>query len=788
MPRKPVKKTTTRKPTARSSQKRRSTSASARINHRLRAISSERKLDILGAVLVILGVIALLGFLGGQRQGLGGGILMLLGWIAGMGSLLFPLLLILLGLWYLVRNEPRFPMISAERMLGVVFLYLNILTWMHWFNDGSGKLSWDLAHGGQGGGYLGAFFNVLLTVAFGRGGALVVLVAWLLIALAFTFDLSIPDLFRKMTQPALKTGEYIAEKSTRLTDPLREKLEGGSQRKTRTSRPLFPNGDAHAQGFTPLGANGQHPAGKPGLKPGQPAQIPPDGKTESTLSSAQLARAFQSSESSLNWQLPQVDEILNPAIKAVLRQNVDQARARLIEETLGSFGAPVHVVEIHRGPTFTQFGVEPDFVQTRNGQMRVRVNKITSLADDLALALAAPRIRIQAPVPGRHYVGIEVPNEETELVSLREAVQNKSFQRLNAFLKFVLGKDVAGKPVAVDLASMPHLLIAGTTGSGKSVCINAILCCLLMERTPNELRLVMVDPKRVELTGYNGIPHLLTPVIVDTDKVVDTLKWMSREMDSRYKKFAEVGARNISDYNSTQPRKLPYIVVVIDELADLMMMAPEETERNLNRLAQLARATGIHVIIATQRPSVDVITGMIKANFPSRISFTVVSGVDSRVVLDQPGAERLMGRGDMLFQASDAPAPKRLQGVFVSNEEIQRLVQFWIDQRQQLLAQDPQASEKMPEKFFPSATLTQTPLFDRVTESGQDPLFEEAVAFVRQEERASISMLQRKLRIGYTRAARLVDSMEEKGIVGESESGSGVRPVLDFGDEDQPEE
>jgi S-DNA-T family DNA segregation ATPase FtsK/SpoIIIE len=524
------------------------------------------------------------------------------------------------------------------------------------------------------------------------------------------------------------------------------------------------------------------------LKIGQPAQIPPDGKTESTLSSAQLARAFQSSESSLNWQLPQVDEILNPAIKAVLRQNVDQARARLIEETLGSFGAPVHVVEIHRGPTFTQFGVEPDFVQTRNGQMRVRVNKITSLADDLALALAAPRIRIQAPVPGRHYVGIEVPNEETELVSLREAVQNKSFQRLNAFLKFVLGKDVAGKPVAVDLASMPHLLIAGTTGSGKSVCINAILCCLLMERTPNELRLVMVDPKRVELTGYNGIPHLLTPVIVDTDKVVDTLKWMSREMDSRYKKFAEVGARNISDYNSTQPRKLPYIVVVIDELADLMMMAPEETERNLNRLAQLARATGIHVIIATQRPSVDVITGMIKANFPSRISFTVVSGVDSRVVLDQPGAERLIGRGDMLFQASDAPAPKRLQGVFVSNEEIQRLVQFWIDQRQQLLAQDPQASEKMPEKFFPSATLTQTPLFDRVTELGQDPLFEEAVAFVRQEERASISMLQRKLRIGYTRAARLVDSMEEKGIVGESESGSGVRPVLDFGDEDQPEE
>ena len=500
-----------------------------------------------------------------------------------------------------------------------------------------------------------------------------------------------------------------------------------------------------------------------------------------------MARIFQSSASSIDWELPDYKEILNPAAKAVVRQNIDQERAKVIEETLNSFGAPAHVVEIHRGPTFTQFGVEPDFVQTRNGQMRVRVNKITSLSDDLALALAAPRIRIQAPVPGRRYIGIEVPNEETELVSLREGIQSKSFQRLNAFLKFVLGKDVAGKPVAVDLSTMPHLLIAGTTGSGKSVCINAILSCLLMERTPNELRLVMVDPKRVELTGYNGIPHLLTPVIVDSEKVVGTLQWMSREMDSRYKKFAEVGARNIDDFNSSQPAKLPYIVVVIDELADLMMMAPEETERNLNRLAQLARATGIHVIIATQRPSVDVITGMIKANFPSRISFTVVSGVDSRVVLDQPGAERLMGRGDMLFQAPDAPAPKRLQGVFVSNDEIQRLVKYWIDQAKQLTESDPEIREKMPQKVFPSATITQTPLFDKAPDPDEDPYLNQAIDIVRQEERASISMLQRKLSIGYTRAARLVDRLEEKGIIGEPAGGSGVRPVLDFGDEESEE-
>jgi S-DNA-T family DNA segregation ATPase FtsK/SpoIIIE len=735
-------------------------------------------LDILGVLLLILGVLSLLGFFGGSESSITGVINQFLGRVAGFGAILFPLLLIFLGLWFLVRNEQRFPMLSAERMLGVVLLFLNILSWLHWF-DGGG---WVLAKAGQGGGYLGAIFERLLVVALGEVGASVVLVAWLLLALAFTFDLSIPDLFRKMTQPAVKTGEFIAEKSNKGKDTLRG---DGDVSPAQKPKPIFRNGSTSPQGFTPL--NGK-PLKNMAVKKGDVVPAVSEQEAKPEVSGTQMARIFQSSESSLDWKLPNVDEILNPAIKAVVRQNVDQDRARVIEETLESFGAPAHVIEIHRGPTFTQFGVEPDLIQTRNGQMRVRVNKIASLADDLALALAASRIRIQAPVPGRHYIGIEVPNEETELVSLREGVESKSFQKLNAFLRFVLGKDVAGKPVAVDLATMPHLLIAGTTGSGKSVCINAILSCLLLDRTPNELRLVMVDPKRVELTGYNGIPHLLTPVIVDMEKVVGTLQWMSREMDSRYKKFAEVGARNISDYNSNQPQKLPYIVVVIDELADLMMMAPEETERNLNRLAQLARATGIHVIIATQRPSVDVLTGMIKANFPSRISFTVVSGVDSRVVLDQPGAEQLMGRGDMLFQAPDAPAPNRLQGVFVSNDEIQRLVQYWIDQKKALMKTDPQAVEKMPEKVYPSATLTQTPLFDKAPEPEEDPILEKAIELVRKEERASISMLQRKLGIGYTRAARIVDRMEEKGIIGESDSGSGVRPVLDFGDEDIEEE
>jgi S-DNA-T family DNA segregation ATPase FtsK/SpoIIIE len=776
-------KTTSRKSTSsrssRTSSRKRAPSRKSSVSSRLHRISTERRLDILGVLLLIFGVLSLLGFIGGSESPITGGINQVLGWVAGFGAILFPLLLIFLGLWFVVRNEQRFPMLSAERMLGVVLLYLNILSWLHWF-DGGG---WPLAKAGQGGGYLGAFFERLLVVALGEVGAAVVLVAWLLLALAFTFDLSIPDLFRKMTQPAVKTGEFIAEKSNKVTDSAQTDEDAPV---TIKNRRIFRNGDTPPQGFTPL--NGKPPRKSAPQKGNASAPAAAESDAKGEVNGAQMARVFQSSESSLDWKLPDVNEILNPAIKAVVRQNVDQDRARVIEETLESFGAPAHVVEIHRGPTFTQFGVEPDFIQTRNGQMRVRVNKITSLADDLALALAAQRIRVQAPVPGRHYIGIEVPNEETELVSLREGVESKSFQKLNAFLRFVLGKDVAGKPVSVDLAAMPHLLIAGTTGSGKSVCINAILSCLLLDRTPNELRLVMVDPKRVELTGYNGIPHLLTPVIVEMEKVVGTLQWMSREMDSRYKKFAEVGARNISDYNGSQPQKLPYIVVVIDELADLMMMAPEETERSLNRLAQLARATGIHVIIATQRPSVDVITGMIKANFPSRISFTVVSGVDSRVVLDQPGAESLMGRGDMLFQAPDAPAPKRLQGVFVANDEIQRLVQYWIDQKKALMETDPKGEEKMPQKVFPSATLTQTPLFDKAPEPNEDPYLEEAIQFVRKEERASISMLQRKMSIGYTRAARLIDRMEEKGIIGDSDSGSGVRPVLDFGDEDVEEE
>jgi S-DNA-T family DNA segregation ATPase FtsK/SpoIIIE len=368
-------------------------------------------------------------------------------------------------------------------------------------------------------------------------------------------------------------------------------------------------------------------------------------------------------------------------------------------------------------------------------------------------------------------------------VSLKDIINSTAYQNLKSPLKLAFGKDVAGNAIAADLTAMPHLLIAGTTGAGKSVSINSILTTFLLNKTPDELRLILVDPKRVELTGYNGIPHLLSPVIVDAEHVVGALEWMLREMDSRYRKFSETGTRNIADYNShckrTHERELPYILVVIDELADLMLLAPDETERTITRLAQLARATGIHLIIATQRPSTDILTGLIKANFPARIAFAVASGVDSRVILDQPGAERLLGRGDMLFQAPDAAAPVRIQGAFVSDVEINRLTAYW---RGFTVTKGAPERPDQPAAFQTKkgVPLKQAPLWEEMEEEKElDPKFDQAVEIVKDEGQASISMLQRKMRIGYTRAARMIDKMEEKGIVSEPDPKTQIRDILD---------
>ena len=723
-----------------------------------RNLSPERKLDIFGVTLALAGLFTLLSLLSSQRGLLTQLWVDLLIQIAGWGAYLIPAALILIGLWLVFRNIERLPLLSPERLVGILLLYINLLSWIHLISGGGLPLTPEE----PGGGFLGGLFTRLLVGGLGTAGAAVALAAWLLIALALTLDLSIPEMIAWL-HSFLKANQS-AQSHPQKSHPAVSSSQGNEDEE----EPVLPS---DFQPFHPVQTSSQ-PAAK---------------RTRPTVDSAvseklprvpSVSKTAPEEPASSTWILPALDAILDPATPQAIQTSSDHDRARIIEETLKSFGAPAHVVEIHRGPTITQFGVEPDFIEARSGRMRVRVSKIVNLADDLALALAASRIRIQAPVPGRSYVGIEVPNEEISRVTLREVIEGESFQRMRSQLRLALGKNVSGVGVTIDLPSMPHLLIAGTTGSGKSVCVNSILCALLLNNTPSDLRLVLVDPKRVELTNYNGIPHLLAPVVVEADRVVGALQWMLREMDSRYHKFSQNGSRNIHEYNTRHPQdRLPYLVVVIDELADLMMIAPDETERSITRLAQLARATGIHLILATQRPSVDVVTGLIKANFPARIAFAVASQIDSRVILDQPGAERLLGRGDMLFQSPDASAPVRLQGVYVAESEIQRLADYW---RTAASAIPSQTQNPAIETFPPGAPLHQAPLWDDQEESG-DPLLKEAIDLVRREGRASITMLQRRFRIGYTRAARLVDAMEEKQIISPVMPNSQVREVLDYG-------
>jgi S-DNA-T family DNA segregation ATPase FtsK/SpoIIIE len=468
------------------------------------------------------------------------------------------------------------------------------------------------------------------------------------------------------------------------------------------------------------------------------------------------------------WKLPPIDILdVSPEVEFTDADNVQ--RAKLIEDALASYGVDAKVVQINAGPTVTQFGVEPGWdrkykeikerdkdgnVQVRMDEVsktRVKVERITSLANDMALALAAPSIRIEAPVPGKSIIGIEVPNTISDMVSLRGVVETSPFQKslVKSKLTLAMGKGAGGEAVAADLIKMPHLLIAGATGSGKTVCLNTIICCILMHNTPNDVRFILIDPKRVELTQYNSIPHLATPVIVETSKALNALRWLSQEMDQRYRKLAAEGSRHIEGYNKNREgeEKLPYLVLIIDELADLMMAGFDEVESNLCRLAQLARATGIHLVVATQRPSVDVVTGLIKANFPTRMSFAVTSQVDSRTILDGAGAEKLLGRGDMLFMPTEAAKPKRLQGCFLSESEIERLVYFWSSQERE-----------EPDKLKMETLMATTPA-GTIGGHPRDPLLEQAKELAKNSN-ISTSFLQRRLHIGYPRAARLMEQLE----------------------------
>ncbi|MBI4035550.1 DNA translocase FtsK 4TM domain-containing protein [Candidatus Daviesbacteria bacterium] len=458
------------------------------------------------------------------------------------------------------------------------------------------------------------------------------------------------------------------------------------------------------------------------------------------------------------WKYPTTSLLSDKVGSAADRGDVKKSAA-IIEKTLDSFGIQADVAEVNGGPAVTQYALRIS--------AGTKISKIANLQHDIALALATPTgtVRIEAPIPGKSLVGIEVPNHSLEIVGLKHILFSEEMARHKSKLAVALGRDTSSKPMIVDIDKMPHCLIAGTTGSGKSILLNAFITSLLFRNSPDELKLILIDPKRVELTNYNGIPHLLTPVITEPEKILSSLKWAMSEMDRRYKLFQSVGVRNITSYNEMSGfQALPYIIIVIDELADLMMFAPVEIEDAITRIAQLARATGIHLVVATQRPSVDVITGLIKANIPCRIAFNVSSMIDSRVILDGPGAEKLLGRGDMLFLPPDASKPIRIQGVFVQDGEINNLIKYLKD-----TGIAPQYTTEV----------TEMPL-GRVGGQGggeKDDLFEEAVRTICQYDRASASLLQRRLRVGYARAARILDELEAAGIVGPGE-GSRPRDVL----------
>ena len=474
------------------------------------------------------------------------------------------------------------------------------------------------------------------------------------------------------------------------------------------------------------------------------------------------------------WKLPPVDILDEPQKGEFSEADVEQ-RARIIENALASYGVEAKVVQTNIGPVVTQFGLEPGWDrkykdikekdtdgnvtvhQEEISRSRVKVDRITSLSNDLALALATPSIRIEAPIPGKAMIGIEVPNTVADMVTLKRVVESASFQKLShkTNLPLALGKGSGGGEVLCDLSKMPHLLIAGATGSGKTVCLDSVILSLLMVNTPRDLQFILIDPKRVELTSFNSIPHLAVPVIVESARAVEILNWANREMDDRYRRFAASGARNIQSYNkNNEENPMPYLVIVIDELADLMMAKAQEVEISICRLAQLARATGIHLVVATQRPSVDVITGLIKANFPSRISFAVASQVDSRTILDSVGAEKLLGRGDMLYHPVDAAKPIRAQGCFVSDQEIERVVYFWNSQ------QPPEGHHPIIQDL--NAALASATAATEPKKAPSDPLMEEARQLARSHGRISTSFLQRRLGVGYPRAARLLDLLREE--------------------------
>ncbi len=637
------------------------------------------------------------------------------------GTLAFMVTLTFIFIGFLLMHVKKFYFSRLNVTLGFILFFVSLLS---------------LTRNGSSGAKMFSILSEIISVR----GADIVFIGGLLVGIIVFFDTSFDEIFEGLTA----IGSIFKRLFPKAIFPHRPKslIDRNKPMTIKGSESL------KQQEIPPLKEN-QRPQPQPAIR-----------KKEAELLPASLVSNVLSQTVHGVWEYPSLSLLSDVSGLKADRGDIKKVASK-IEQTLDSFGIDARVVEVNLGPAVTQYAIEI--------ALGTKVSKITSLTNDLALATEAPtgQIRIEAPIPGRNLVGIEIPNRSLEVVPLRTMLASSVMQKAKSKLTVALGLDVSGNPIVVDIAKMPHVLVAGTTGSGKSVLINSFISSLLFRASPQEVRLILIDPKRVELTGYNNIPHLLTPVIVESEKILSALKWAMAEMDKRYKLFAERGVRNIDSYNELAGfQVLPYIVIFVDELADLMMFAPVEVEDAIARIAQMARATGIHLVIATQRPSVNVITGLIKANIPCRIAFSVSSMIDSRVIIDMPGAEKLLGRGDMLYIPPDQAKPTRIQGAYIE-KETKKLVEY-LKSRNYPVEYTEEVTAQLPLKGGKGAS---------IGADGRDEELEEAVRIVCQFNTASASFLQRKMSIGYAKAARILDQLEEIGVVSQAE-GAKPRDVL----------
>jgi len=639
-------------------------------------------------------------------------------------SFLIPIFILLLGIKFF---RQQIPYLSIPRILGIIILLLSISSFIGMFNLKNAYIRFYYA------GALGAVISNFITSYFSRLGGFIIFVTFIILSLALVTEILISSLFLN-----------IINKTNSILKPI---FSFRIRPKSAVIKPVFterkePRESLVSKALPKIPES----ASKPILSSKPKIEI----KTKLAVSETKI----KPQEVKIgDYHLPSLDLLESPPPFEARQIKEDlTANARILEDTLDDFGISVKVTDIERGPIITRYELEP--------APGVKLNRIVALSDDIALTMKAQSVRIVAPIPGKGRVGVEVPNTQSNFVYLKEVLASPEFQKSESKLTLALGKDIAGQPVMADLGDMPHLLIAGTTGSGKTVCMNCLILSMLFKATPNELKFLMVDPKMVELAPFNGLAHLLCPVVTDARKASVALNWVVNEMEERYQLLAKIGVRNIETYNQRQ-EKLPYIVVIIDELADLMTVARDQIENAITRLAQLSRAVGIHLLLATQRPSVDVITGVIKANFPARISFKVASKVDSRTVLDMNGADKLLGRGDMLFLRPGESKLIRAQGSLINDNEIERIVDFIKSQAEPVYDEEI-LKEQQKTSFI----------------NGQkDEFYDQAVKVIMESGQASVSILQRRLRLGYTRAARIIDMMEQEDIIGPFE-GSKPRKIL----------